>query len=53
MSGVYWGAGRKCRYSGASRHIGGIRRHWGLLGGVIGVGGSLGGIRECRGVGMY
>ena len=26
---VHWGAGRECRYSGASRAIGGIR---GLLG---------------------
>ena len=29
---MYWGAGRKCRYSGARRAIGSIRRHWGLLG---------------------
>ena len=29
-SGVYWGAGRECRYSGTRRGIG----HWGLLGGV-------------------
>ena len=28
---MYWGAGRECRYSGARRGIGGIRRHWGLL----------------------
>ena len=26
------GAGRECRYSGASRGIGSIREHWGLLG---------------------
>ena len=25
---MYWGAGRKCRYSGARRGIGGIRGHW-------------------------
>ena len=40
---MYWGAGRKCRYSGARRSIAGIRGHWGLqevlgpLGGVRGV----------------
>ena len=30
--GVYWGAGRECRYSGARRGIGRIRGYWGLLG---------------------
>ena len=34
VSGVHWGAGRECRYSGASRGIGGIR---GLLEGIRGV----------------
>ena len=29
MSGVYWGAGRDCRYSQARRDIGGIRGKWG------------------------
>ena len=27
MSGVYWGAGRDSKYSGARRGIGGIRGH--------------------------
>ena len=36
-------AGRDCRYSGARRGIGGIRGHWGLLGGA---GGHFGGIRS-------
>ena len=26
---MYWGAGRECRYSGASKGIGGIRKNWG------------------------
>ena len=29
VSGVYWGAGRECRYSRARRGIGGMRGHWG------------------------
>ena len=33
-----WGAGREYRYSRARMGIGGIRGHWGLLGGVMGVG---------------
>ena len=37
------GAFRECKYSGARRCIGGIRGHWGLLGGV-------GAIRGCRGI---
>ena len=45
MSEVYWGDGRECRYSGARRGISGIRRHWGLLGGV----GDFGAIRGCQG----
>ena len=32
------GAGRKCKYSGARRGIGGIRGYWGLLRGVGGIG---------------
>ena len=32
MSGVYWGAGRDCRYLGIRRGIGGIRDHWGSHG---------------------
>ena len=36
VSGMHWGAGRECRCSGASMDIGGIRRHWGLLGGTRG-----------------
>ena len=28
MSGMYWGAGRECRYSGARMGIGNIRGHW-------------------------
>ena len=57
VSGVYWRAGRECRYSGVRRGIGGIGRHWelqevlGLLGGVMGVGGVrgvLGAGRACR-----
>ena len=35
------GADWECRYSGASRSIGGIRGHWGLLG-VVGSIGSIG-----------
>ena len=31
---MYWEASRECRYSGARSGIGGIRGHWGLLGGV-------------------
>ena len=40
VSGVHWGAGRECRCSGASRGIGGIRGHLGVLGGegVWGIG---------------
>ena len=37
MSGVYWGADRDSRYSGARRGIGGIGGSWGcrgLFGGV-------------------
>ena len=29
VSGVYWVSGRKCRYLGDRRGIGGIRGHWG------------------------
>ena len=28
VSGVYWGVGRDCRYSGARRGIGGIKGHF-------------------------
>ena len=48
MSGVYLGAGRECRYTGARRGIGGIRGHWGALRvckgcqGCIGVASGLG-----------
>ena len=41
MSGVYWEAGRECRYSEPRRGIGGIRGHWGAprcVGAVRGVG---------------
>ena len=31
VSGMHWGTGRECRYSGASRGISGIRGHWGSL----------------------
>ena len=34
VSGMYWGAGRECRYSRTRRGIGGIRGHLGLLGGL-------------------
>ena len=40
-------AGRECRYSGARRGIGGIRRHWDFLG--VGVFGPLVGIKGCQG----
>ena len=39
---MYWRAGRKCRYSGARRGIGGIRGHWGLYGVLGGIGGHQG-----------
>ena len=39
VSGMYWGAGRDSRYSGARRGIEGIRGYWGLLGCVQGIGG--------------
>ena len=31
MSGMYWGASRECRYSGARRGIGSIRGIWRFL----------------------
>ena len=40
---MHWGS-RECRYSGASRGIGGIRGHLGLQG----VSGGIGAGRECR-----
>ena len=43
MSGLYWRAGRECRYSGARRGIGGIRGHWGFLG-------DVGAVSVCQGV---
>ena len=39
-------AGRECRYSGASRVIGSIKWHWGILGDV----GALGALGAIRGV---
>ena len=42
---MHWGAGRKCRYSGASMNIGGIRG-MGTLRGCQGCIGELAG--ECR-----
>ena len=48
MSGVNWGAGRECRYSGARRGMGGIRgqlrapRGLGPSGVYWGLGGSVG-----------
>ena len=49
MSGVYWRAGRECRYSGSRKGIGSIMGHWGLLGGIGGVGAIRGhhGSRGC------
>ena len=43
-SGIYWGAGRDCRYSGASKGTGGIR---GIgaprgVGAILGVSGGVG-----------
>ena len=52
MSGVYWRAGRECRYSGARRGIGGIRRHWQLLRGV-GASGPLVGVWGIGVSGVY
>ena len=42
MSRVYWGPGRECRYSGASRGIGSIKGHWGSPRGSRGCMGLLG-----------
>ena len=52
VSGVHWGAGRECRYSGASRGIGGIRGLLGVVGvseGMLGPSGGLGAVRGCQG----
>ena len=42
MSGIYWKAGRECRYSGARRGMGGIRGIWELLRGFGPLGGNRG-----------
>ena len=48
------GAGRKCRYSGVRRAIGGIRGHWGILRGVGVLWAIRWHVRECRGCpGVY
>ena len=52
VRGVF-GAGRECRYSGASRGIGSKRGQWGLLGEVGGVRGYKGGISGVGGVRVY
>ena len=56
MSGVYWGAGRECRYSGARSGICSIRGIGDLLGGVGTIRGQQGhhrgrGVRGILGAG--
>ena len=54
MTGVYWGMGRACKYSGTRRGIAGIREHLGVPRGYwrsLEGNRAVGGVRDVLGVG--